>query len=222
LSLERQASEASPPFRAGVLPGGSASQPGKEDGYFCIAPLDHANPGVACGERADQNWTMISSTPIEIWVIMQIVIDLCLIILFIIIVGQLRAARGRPKSFRLEQVTKAVEPVLKEAQEVAKQFETQLKEKQRIVKRLNERMDSRIISLNLLVTRTEGCLGSGGNVSGDKATFQRDVFDLQQQIMRLSEKGLDAPHIADRLAVSKGEVTLVLDLKKKFLEIERT
>ena len=31
-----------PAHRAGVLPGGSASQPGKEDDHFSIASLDHA------------------------------------------------------------------------------------------------------------------------------------------------------------------------------------
>jgi len=39
-------SEASPPFRAGL--------PGKEDRHFCIAPLDPALPGGACGEHAGQ------------------------------------------------------------------------------------------------------------------------------------------------------------------------
>ena len=38
--------EASPLFRAGL--------PGKEDGHFCIAPLDPALPDGACGERAGQ------------------------------------------------------------------------------------------------------------------------------------------------------------------------
>ena len=37
--------EASPPVRVGVLPYGSASQPGKEKGHSCIAPLDPALPG---------------------------------------------------------------------------------------------------------------------------------------------------------------------------------
>ena len=165
---------------------------------------------------------MISSTPTDVWVIMQIAIDLCLIILFIIFVRQSRAANGRRKSTRVEQITGSVEPVLKEAQQVASQFETQLKEKQAIVKRLNERLDSRIISLNLLVNRADKCLTSSENVGGEKAAFHTDIHGVQQQIMGLAEKGFDSERIASDLGVSKGEVALVLDLKKKFLEMERT
>jgi hypothetical protein len=42
---DRSPCEASPPFRAEVLPRGSASRPGKEKGHSCIAPLDPALPG---------------------------------------------------------------------------------------------------------------------------------------------------------------------------------
>jgi hypothetical protein len=44
-------SEASPPFRAGL--------PGKENGLFCIAPLDNTHPGGACGQHAGQKGTEI-------------------------------------------------------------------------------------------------------------------------------------------------------------------
>lgn len=120
-----------------------------------------------------------------------------------------------------ERVTDTLEPILKEAQELAGQFESQLKEKQRIVRSLNERLDSRIISLNLLMNRAETCLASSKDVSRERATSHTDVYDLQQQIITLAEKGFDSERIANRLGISKGEVTLVLDLKKKFREMEQ-
>jgi hypothetical protein len=45
-TISNPASEASPPFQAGL--------PGKEEKHFCIAPLDPALPGGACGEHAGQ------------------------------------------------------------------------------------------------------------------------------------------------------------------------
>jgi hypothetical protein len=56
--------EASPPSRAAVLPSGSASHPGKEDGHFGIAPLDPAlkdwgsalRQHYVSGERAGQGF----------------------------------------------------------------------------------------------------------------------------------------------------------------------
>lgn len=164
---------------------------------------------------------MMSSTPIEFWVIMQVAIDLCLIILLIIFMRQVKAVSSRSKSSGVEQVANTVEPVLREAQKVARQFEGQLKEKQHIVRGLNERLDSRIISLNLLMNRAEARLASSENVSGEKPTSHRDVYHLQQEIIALAENGFGPEQIADRLGISKGEVTLVLDLKKKFLEMEQ-
>ncbi len=58
--------EASPLFRAGVLPGGSASQPGEEDGHFCIAPIDPALPDGVYGERAGQGAQIVRN---EAWAI---------------------------------------------------------------------------------------------------------------------------------------------------------
>ncbi|NVM20925.1 MAG: hypothetical protein HWN68_04010 [Desulfobacterales bacterium] len=54
LKCKIRENEASPCFRTGVLPYGSASQPGKEDKHFTIAPLDPALPDGACGEQAGQ------------------------------------------------------------------------------------------------------------------------------------------------------------------------
>lgn len=161
------------------------------------------------------------SAPIEFWVITQVAIDLCLIILFVIFLRQVKGARAGPQSGQIERVTHILEPALRDAQALAGQFEVQLKEKQRIVSSLNERLDSRIISLNLLLNRAETCLASCARVSGENATAGREVSDLQQEIITLAEKGLEAKEIASRLEISKGEVTLVLDLKKRFLEMEQ-
>ncbi len=161
------------------------------------------------------------SAPIEFWVITQVAIDLCLIILFVIFLRQVKGACTGPKSGQIERVTRILEPALRDAQALAGQFEAQLKEKQRIVSSLNERLDSRIISLNLLLNRAETCLASCARVPGENVTAGREVSDLQQEIVTLAEKGLEAKEIASRLEISKGEVTLVLDLKKRFLEMEQ-
>jgi DNA-binding NarL/FixJ family response regulator len=164
---------------------------------------------------------MMLSAPIEFWVITQVAIDLCLIILFVVFLRQVKGAGARPKPGEIEQVTQILEPVLRDAQASAGQFEAQLREKQRIVSSLNERLDSRIISLNLLLNRAEACIASCKKGPGENETPGREVSDLQQEIMTLAEQGLEAKEIASRLQVSKGEVTLVLDLKKRFLEMEQ-
>jgi hypothetical protein len=173
------------------------------------------------GEEPVEAGIMMLSAPVEFWVITQVAIDLCLIVLFVIFLRQVKGAGTRPRSREIEQVTRILEPVLRDAQASAGKFEAQLKEKQRIVGSLNERLDSRIISLNLLLNRAETCLASCAKVPGQNTTSGREVSDLQEEIMTLAGQGLEAKEIASRLEISKGEVTLVLDLKKKFLEMEQ-
>lgn len=165
--------------------------------------------------------SMMLSRSVEFWVVIQITVDLCLIVLFVIFLRQVRDTTARPKSYGPEIVTNALGPLLEEAHEVGRQFEAQLKEKQDIVRRLNEHLDSHIIGLNLLLNRAEACLAHGGDTSEQKTALHKDVYDLQPDIITLLEKGLSARKIADRLGIAEGEVTLVLDLKNKLREMEQ-
>jgi DNA-binding transcriptional regulator GbsR (MarR family) len=162
------------------------------------------------------------SAAVEFWVIVQVLVDLILVILFIIFMKQFRAISAKRTSSDIEPLRQALERLLKEADKVAGQFETQLKEKQRLVRRLNEHLDSRIISLNLLLNRAEVCLASHEKESCGENRPSRHVYDLQQEIIDLMEKGLTAQEIADRMGISKGEVTLVLELKRKFQEMGKS
>lgn len=165
---------------------------------------------------------MMLSATVEFWVIVQVLVDLLLIILFITFMRQFRARKVKRASYGVEPLHQVLAPLLKEAERVAGQFESQLKEKQRLVRRLNEHLDSRIISLNLLLNRAEVCLASHEKESWGENRHHRHAYDLQQEIIGLREKGLAPQEIADRMGISKGEVTLVLELKRKFQEMEKS
>ena len=165
---------------------------------------------------------MMLSTAVGFWVIVQVVVDLLLIILFIVFMRQFRAAKARQESSGIAAFPQVLEPLLKEAEKVAGQFETQLKEKQHLVRRLNEQLDSRIISLNLLLTQAEVCLASHEKESWGENRQYKHVYDLQQEIIDFGEKGLSPQEIANRVGISKGEVRLVLELKRKFQEMEES
>ena len=162
------------------------------------------------------------SAAVEFWVIVQILVDLLLIILFIILMRQLKDSRATRASSGVEPVSQVLKPLLKKAEKVAGQFEAQLKEKQRLIRRVNEDLDSRIISLNLLLNQAEVCLASHEKESWGENRQYKHVYDLQQEIIDLGEKGLSIQEIANRVGISKGEVRLVLELKRKFQEIEKS
>jgi len=156
----------------------------------------------------------------EFWLVIQIGLDCVLILLFIFLVRHVRRL-GRPdESAQLLDTMQSVESVLNDARKVAGEFEAQLEEKKAIIGRLNEQLDHRIINLNLLLTRSDSRGQSHGEGKNGTSDPGKNTYDLQNEIIALSEKGLSPSKIAEKLGVIKGEVNLVLDLKKKFLEMK--
>jgi len=113
------------------------------------------------------------------------------------------------------------QPFLDEAQVVADQFDEQLQEKQKIVNDINEKLNTRIISLNLLLNRADKFMSKQGMLNSyEESAHQKPVFDIQQEVIELFENGLTPDKIAKKIGIPKGEVNLVLDLKKRFIDIE--
>jgi hypothetical protein len=159
---------------------------------------------------------------IEIWVAVLIGIDVCLIVLFLVAIRQMREFRDEFRESSLEDVQKTIRPVLEDAKELAKRFESQLKEKQDIIRRLNLSLDDRMAGLNLLLQRTESYMNPEKAAQGDKTRSYEDVDRLQQNVIGLSEKGMTPKKIAANLGIAKGEVDLVLELKQKFEKLKQT
>ena len=155
---------------------------------------------------------------IEFWVAFQMCIDLVLVVFILVFLKNSKSGMCSEASREAaEQVIGMLEPLLKEADLTAKTFEEQLKEKNRLIGDLNENLDSRIISLNLLLNRSDAYLGAGKE---KKLVDRNHVYDQQEAILQLNKEGDDAETIAQKLFMPKGEVDLVLDLKKKFLKIK--
>eukprot|EP00831_Metopus_contortus_P026145 TRINITY_DN22322_c0_g1_i2.p3 TRINITY_DN22322_c0_g1~~TRINITY_DN22322_c0_g1_i2.p3 ORF type:complete len:134 (-),score=30.12 TRINITY_DN22322_c0_g1_i2:179-580(-) len=120
------------------------------------------------------------------------------------------------------------------ADKAATSFDEQIRDKKNLMQGLNDSLDSRIISINLLLSRAESMLDRASNapkvqlppVTDDRRMVSandypdEDVFDEQKSIVDLYEKGLTADDIASRLSMPKGEVALVISLKKKFVAME--
>jgi hypothetical protein len=67
------------------------------------------------------------------------------------------------------------------------------------------------------LNRAESRLESDDGLSqGPNFHSGKNVDRLQREVITLSEKGMSPKNIAENLGVGKGEVDLVLDLKRKF------
>lgn len=115
-----------------------------------------------------------------------------------------------------DQIVKLIEPLLKEAESAAEIFESQILEKKQLIKQLNEKLDSRIISLNLLLNRADACLMNNANMKSEA-----DVSGIQEAILTLYKQGYTTGAISKELSVSEKEIDLVIGLKKKFLAMEK-
>jgi len=116
---------------------------------------------------------MIERMPIEFWVVFQIVVDLVLVILILYLLRSMRAGLHKDISREAaENLLQMIEPVLVEARSASKSFDTQLKEKSQLINQLNQRLDGRIITLNLL----QQLLVTLSNITQLKRKFDLTLF----------------------------------------------
>jgi hypothetical protein len=153
----------------------------------------------------------MSFIELQYMVLAQIMIDIAIIIVFLVAV---RRFRNPPKGLPLEKAVQVFESLVVEADKTAQQLTDQLKEKHSLIKSLNEQLDKRILSLNVLLNRAEVLLSRHRR----NAYFQTNPVDHESHkgsIIALAKKGYKAEHIAEKLAIPKAEVKLVLDVKGK-------
>ena len=191
--------------------------------------------------------------PIEFLVVLSLILDLFLIFLLFLFIrraGRLKPAScGVPESEMaqicedlrqeanaaakeaLTQASGMIEPVLQSSQEAALEFDRLVKEKQQLTRKLDQSLDSKLISINLLLSRANKLYSQLENQhntllnSHPERTLslfhkEKDVIDQQQQIIDLYLRKMDIDSIAERLSIPKGEVQLVIDLKEKFIAME--
>lgn len=153
----------------------------------------------------------------EFWFIFQmcVLIFLVLFIWYFIRNSKTQVEDSKVSGDSVDQIVNLLEPLLKEAESSAEVFESQILEKKQLIKQLNEKLDSRIISLNLLLNRADACLMNNANLKSNI-----DVAGIQESIISLYKDGHNIGAISKELSVSEKEVALVIELKKKFLAME--
>jgi Family of unknown function (DUF6115) len=152
---------------------------------------------------------------LKLLVFVQIGIDMIVVIAFLFLLKRLREINRNPI---LNKGLTAFESLLSDANHVTAEFAEQLQEKKNLIKRVNEQLDGKVSSLTLLLNRADVVLSHHpqANENG-KATST--VRQHEKEIVKLAKKGLGIAPIADALAISKEEVKLVLDFKKKMIQL---
>ena len=155
---------------------------------------------------------------IEFWVGFQMMVLVIIVFLNVFYIKRMKTGVEEEVTRQtMEEVIHIIEPLIREAKDTANLFDSQIREKSNLIKKLNGKLDSRIISLNLLLTRSETKLRSFDDISPSN---NNHVYDQQESILSMYEKGETSEQIAQKLSMPKGEVDLVINLKKKFVSVD--
>jgi Family of unknown function (DUF6115) len=144
-------------------------------------------------------------------IILQIAIDIAIFVVFILLMIRLRSFN---KDSSLNEKLKRYESLLTDAADMSEKFNMMLKEKKDIVIKVNEHLDKRIKNLHAMLNRTDALLFNH-RVSNQDDSVQNSLKNHNKEIIKLAQEGFDPDYIADSLFISREEVMLVLDLKKK-------
>jgi hypothetical protein len=150
-------------------------------------------------------------------ILLQIAIDFAIFVVFIFLMIRLRTVS---KDSSLNEKLKQYESLLTEAADMSTRFNEMLQEKKDIVIKVNEHLDKRIKSLHAMLNRTDALLFNQ-RLSNQEDSVQSALKNHNEEIIKLAQEGFDPDYIADNLFISKEEVMLVLDLKKKISKIDR-
>jgi DNA-binding NarL/FixJ family response regulator len=147
------------------------------------------------------------------WVVLQMMISLMLVGVVWAMVRHVKTVLWKEVSRDVvRQILGKLEPLLDASRSTAMAFERQLEEKRQLIADLNQTIDSRIAKLTLLLNRADIRL------SEDFQGAMPSRTDRQPDVWKLFRQGLDAEAIANQLSIPRGEVELMIDLKKKALK----
>jgi len=193
---------------------------------------------------------MIRLFSIEFWMVVLFFINFSLFLFIFVFTRKMNRLRTEQPSQFLDDddgsnendqvrdtasdIMEMLEPLVKESRDAAILFDEQIKDKKRLLKGLNDALDSRIININLLLSRADAMQKKleerqveAGRAFADLPKERildfstGNVANQQNQILKMYHQKYDIDTIAQELAIPRGEVQLVVDLKKKFLEMEK-
>ena len=191
---------------------------------------------------------MIELFSTEFWIGLQFLVTFFLVVFLFIVVKKINRLDMRPPqqedldhgdadeiivSGQASKIINLLEPMVKESRQAAIRFDEQVKEKKRLIKELNDALDTRIININLLLSRADALQNRLENRQSTVNTSfsppddtlaktpSHEGVDQQNQIIEMYQQDVAVDKIAQKLSIPKGEVQLVIDLKKKFIAMEK-
>ena len=144
-------------------------------------------------------------------IVILIGIDILFFVVLVLLFRQLRQIR---QNSLLSKEIELFESLIRDSGETAGQFNVQLKGKVNFIKKLNQKLDKRINSLNLLLNRSNAVLSQYAETSVKDPLKQSLVESRRQKILKLAQGGDSVEAIATKLSIPRGEVQLTLNMQR--------
>ncbi len=148
---------------------------------------------------------------IKYLIVALIGIDIVFFVFFIVLIKRLSTLKRNPV---FEKEAQIFESLIKDVDKMEGHFVSQLKAKSQFINGLNEQLDSRIASLNVLLNRSSVLLSSYDDPENSDKALMESSSSRQSEILVLANDGYDIAEISKKLSLPKGEVMLVLNLNK--------
>ena len=150
-----------------------------------------------------------------IMVLILVGLDLAMMVGGILLLKRFRAV-GKSESIR--KSAELLESLIAEGEKMADEWRSELAEKRLLLKTLNEAWDNRITSMQRLLKKAQALQDPQrpNLVSRNPGLLK----GRGKQILLLTKQGCTVDDIAERLALPKAEVNLVMELEKRLSQIQ--
>ncbi len=155
--------------------------------------------------------------PLEMWLILQVVLEALLILLMIVFLFKLR--KRPPAGHAPEEYQAFMERFLSESEKLSQQFTENLKQKKEISLSLLLKLERKINEMNRLLEKAEKGLAQADLSRGpamDEDKVNPAAPENRALVVRLAGQGKSVEEIARAAKLHRGEVELILDLEKQF------
>ena len=162
----------------------------------------------------------MSDIQIGFWVFLQIAIDIILLVMIFVYLVRDRKRKPAP-SFeevneeKLNVLSDSINQMIKESKRILNEMHERIEEQKRSLERMTEKLDRKKEEIDLSMKKVDGSLHRLKKDSDETFLTDDENHDKYQQVISLARKGLTVEEIEKRVQLPRGEVELILDLKKE-------
>jgi len=143
--------------------------------------------------------------------LLSILVAIDMVFFVLLILFFKRLAHLKRNTLLVDEI-ETFEALIRDSGETAGQFNQQLQNKVAFIKKLNQKLDKRIRSLNLLLNRSNIVLSEYSKHTPVNQLHDKQSKTRRQKILKLANQGQPSEAIARKLGIPRDEVMLTLNM----------